>query len=671
MTLPKDRPGAQGEQVMWPELLRVHNQKQFRSALTQLRESRGISLSALEKASEGGPKRLYPSTVSQTLNKDALPQFVFVVSFVRACGLSETEQESWLTLWKALNRAAPADEDQPEDEVPVRSSAVDTPQAPASAGSPAANTPDTAGAATDDQGVPNEQGVPPGRGGRWARLVGGGRRRLRAGLVAGTLLVLAVGVGVWQVHEQDREHFKEQHCGTFNPDLVTGTDGECTGVTDGSDGSAVFGSDLKPVMTAIGAENSDITRGGDYVTFAFLTPLTSADANSLTVGQYVAELEGAYTAVEEQNKENTRPKIRLLVASMGSSERAWKHAVDELAARKDAEHLVAVAGLGLSQQETVDAARMLSKADLPMVGDLITATGFDATGSVDGRGPINGLARVALSNTDQLTAISKELGPGPRTAALVSTDVTPNGTRDLYTESLRRGFQTIAGLKKHLDPTSDFGFDPRGGPGAILPTISQNFCNTGKTIDTVYYAARVKYLPDFLDALAKRSCHAQHITVITGSDAAALDPKTAALHEPDAPITVLYASFPNAVQFRSSDNPDSGLYNAFVKDFTSPHHNQQFNAQLLISSYWPIVAHDAVLTAATALHNAAAHGDGPTSLPNRYAVRNELYALRNNAVAGASGHFGIDAHGNRTQTDTVTTVHRLGPPLSKTTDHTN
>jgi len=68
-----------------------------------------------------------------------------------------------------------------------------------------------------------------------------------------------------------------------------------------------------------------------------------------------------------------------------------------------------------------------------------------------------------------------------------------------------------------------------------------------------------------------------------------------------------------------------------------------------------------VITAATALHNAAAHN--PSSMPNRYAVRNELYALRNNAVAGASGHFGVDKNGNRTNTDTVTTVHRLGKPL--------
>jgi hypothetical protein len=613
MTRPQQQPHGQGK---GPDPLRVKNQKEFRDALQKLRG--GMSLQAVSKASG---RRLSTSNMSTVLSRDALPKRDFVAKYLSACGLGEEEHERWLACWERLD------------------------------------------------GQPAQPGGPggPGEPGRWQGLLDGRRARVRAGVAAGVVLAVTAALVAWQAHESNLDDFRDQHCGTSSRDLVTGPGGECTGVTDGSDGAAVFGGDLKPVMKAIGAENRNVSDGGDYVTFAFLTPLSSADANSLTVGQYVAELEGAYTAVEEENKKDSRPKIRLLVASMGSSERAWKTAVDQLKSIKDGEHLVAVAGLGLSQQETVDATRELAKADLPMIGDLITADGFDATGAVDGKGPINGLARVALSNTDQLTAISKELGSGRRTAALVSTDVTPNGTRDLYTESLRKGFRTIAGLKKNLDPNSDFDFDPRGGPGAILPTISQNFCNTGKTIDTVYYAARVKYLPVFLDALAQRSCHAQPITVITGSDAASLDPKVKALHTADAPITVLYASFPSPAQLSGPANPDRGLYEAFVKNFTAPHHDQQFPARHLTSSYWAIVAHDAVLTASTALHNAAAHGTGPTALPNRYAVRNELYALRNDAVAGASGHFGIDAHGNRTRTDTIATVHRLGQPLTKPT----
>ncbi|WP_234336245.1 hypothetical protein [Streptomyces sp. NRRL S-1022] len=374
MKLPGGWPGTRGKQGKGPDPLRVRNQKQFRDALNQLRG--GKSYKAIATASKGD---LPSTTIYTVLTKDALPAQDFVVKYLPACGLSEADQTVWLRCWETLS----------------------------------------------NQPVP-----PAGHGRRWEGLLGGGRRWLRTGLAAGAALLLAAAIVAWQVHKGNLDRFKSQHCGTSSPDLVTGKDRECTGVTDGSDGSAVFGDDLKPVMEAIAAENSDVTDGGDYVTFAFLTPLSSTDANALTVGQYVAELEGAYTAVEEENKKDSRPKIRLLVASMGSSELAWKTAVDKLKARKDAEHLVAVAGLGLSQQETVDATRELSKAGLPMVGDLITADGFDATGAVDGKGPINGLARVALSNTDQLTAISKTLGSGRRTAALISTKVTPNGTRD-------------------------------------------------------------------------------------------------------------------------------------------------------------------------------------------------------------------------------------------------
>ncbi|MGV9565033.1 hypothetical protein [Streptomyces sp. NPDC003480] len=641
---PQEGPGA------WPDLTRVGSAKEFREALGQLRKSRDLTVRDVEKASiRGDGRKLAVATMHRILTTDALPSREFVAWYLRACGLSDDKElQPWLALWKELYNSE-RNPHAPQDDVPAKN--------------------DRAGALA-------------GLTRRWSRLAGD-RRRLRAVVAACIVVALAAGAGAWQLqrqweqdrqfqqHVHDQERFREQHCGTLNPSLIMSA-GECTGVTDGRDGSAVFGRDLTPVMTAIGAENSNVLRGGSYVTVAFLTPLTSKSPESLTLGQYVDELEGAYTAIEEQNKQDSWPKIRLVVGNMGSSEAQWAQAVHQLIQMKQNDHLVAVTGLGLSQQETADAARALSKADLPMVGDLITADGFDATGAVDGRGRIEGLTRVALTNTDQLTAISKELGPGKHTAALVSAGLTANGTLDFYTQSLARGFRSVEGLKKHLDEESDFSFDPRGGPDAVMPTISQSLCTANKTVDTVYYAGRVKYMQQFLNALARRSCHTQHITVVTGSDAAALDPKTEGLHIERSPITLLYASFPSPAQLRSSANPDNELYEAFVKSFTAPHHGVQFPAGALTDSYWPLVAHDAVLTVATALHNAAANKGGATAgLPNQYAVRNELYALRNNAVAGATGHFGIDKNGDRTNTATVTTVHRLGQPLDSTTQHQN
>ncbi len=401
----------------WPIFEEIRSQQQFRDALGKLLKRQGKTQKAVAEASDDGSGKLTTTTINATLRRDALPSRSFAIKYLLGCGVSEVERQRWLRCWeRLLDQAAPAADLPPDDAVPLEPAAAGAPGGPEQAG-PAETTPEEAASSGGDPALP------PVKRGRWRLPTG--RSRLRVGVIACTVAAaLIAGVGAWQhqqqeahdqrIHDQQvhkRERFKKDHCGTFNPDLVTQAGGECTGLTDGSDGPAVFGNDLKPVMTAIAAENRNVIKGDDYVTVAFLTALTSKSANNLTVGQYVAELEGAYTAIEEENRKNSRPKIRLLVANMGSAEAQWAQAVGQLTALKKDSRLVAVTGMGLSQQESVEAARALSKADLPMVGDLITADGFDATGAVDGKGAINGLARVALTNSDQLTAVSKDLAP--------------------------------------------------------------------------------------------------------------------------------------------------------------------------------------------------------------------------------------------------------------------
>ncbi|MFE1290227.1 hypothetical protein [Streptomyces sp. NPDC058751] len=622
---------------------RTGNQKEFRDDLTRLRDELGLSLAQLEQAGGRLGKRLPPATVSGVLGRDGLPEWEFVADFLTACGLNETERVPWRQVWQKL--AAP-----PQD----REGGIPAPPPP-----PVSSPPKSAD----------------GRG--WSK-VRAALLRHRTAVAITTALALTVSVCAYAVAvhtPKDRpgaragknrapadrkgKEFRKKHCGTPNPALTTVVGGECTGVTDGGDGPGVFGSALAPALSAIGEENADATRGGRYVTVAFLAPLTSVGkSKDLTLDQFVGEVEGAYTAVERANEGDSPLKIRLVLANMGSGELHWKDTVEAL---KDDKSLVAVTGMGLSQQESVDAARALSRQDLPMVADLITADGFDTTGSIDSQGrtpePINGLVRVTLTNAAQLEALGEELADDTRTAALVRTAVTPNGSTDFYTNSLYQDFRTVKGLKKHLDPDADFSFDPRGGADSILDSIGQNICNAGHPIDTVYFAAREKYLPDFLQALSRRGCHRQHITVVAGSDTAALDPKTLSglNQQGEAPITVLYASLPGAAALRARGNSDHELYTEFTEAFAADHHGQRFPADHATRGHWPVLGHDAVLTAATAIRKATTPA---TPLPNRYAVRDHLYALANHAVPAATGRFGIDPTGNRTPVPT--TVHRLG-----------
>ncbi|MEU1536165.1 hypothetical protein [Streptomyces fagopyri] len=81
-----------------------------------------------------------------------------------------------------------------------------------------------------------------------------------------------------------------------------------------------------------------------------------------------------------------------------------------------------------------------------------------------------------------------------------------------------------------------------------------------------------------------------------------------------------------------------------MQAFTSDHHGRHFPADHLEGSYWPVLARDAVLTATTAIHTAAANTDGHT--PNRYDVTNQLYALGDETVPAATGRLG--RHRNET-----------------------
>ncbi|MFF4542471.1 hypothetical protein [Streptomyces aureus] len=584
-----------------PDPQRITGQQEYRTALTDLRVARGIkSLKEFERVSEARGKRLPQATVSQNLNKHPLPDRAFVCDYLRACGLTDAEQESWMQAWDTLH------------------------------------------------GGRRRWWQSPGRwiksaAGRLDRNAVRQLVRRRWPVMGVALVVVAAGLTTGT--------YSWNHCWTFNPDL-SAQHGECTGVTDGSDGADVFGAGLAPVLKALKAENDDAGHEG-AVTLALLTPLGSVDSDKdLTLHQYIREAEGAYTALEQANQQGNRPKIRLLLANMGSGEQQWRQVVDRL---KTTDGLVGVIGLGLSQQESVQAARHLSTAGIPMVADLITADGFDTTGTIDHEGPIKGLVRITQPNALQLAALATHIPPGTHTAALVRSSVTPNGTTDLGTKTLDHDFRTVDGVRKYLSKSSpDFEFNPLGGAKAIMPTITQNLCNTGQRIDLVYYAARAKYLPDFLDALRHRSCHEQKITVLAGSDAAAVDPGLPAFHDKGAPVTLLYANYPTPAWLSSSNNRDRDLYLGFVNAFTAAHHGQQFPASDLTGSYWALLGHDAVLTAATAIHNAAANTNGTP--PSRYDVSNQLYALTNDAVPGASGRFGIDQTGNRTNQNI--TVHQ-------------
>ncbi|MFI0486393.1 hypothetical protein [Actinomadura sp. 9N215] len=513
--------------------------------------------------------------------------------FVRACGVVDgTEIERWAQAW--LRTAMP----QPEEEMPQ----------------------------------PEEESSPVPGAHWWSRSL------VVAVMVVAVIVVVVVVPVAWSAWSSDA-------CA----DGLAWRGAECVGVTDGTlDGHAeIFGPELEPVMRAIAAENRRVMDEGDnFVTVAYLGPLGKGPY-SLLDGRDVHKLEGAFIGQVTANREQRSPRIRMVVANMGSDESAWRFAVDQLKARQARERIVAIAGVGLSQQESVDAARRLAaEPAIPIVGDTNTADGFDATGAVDGKGRIPGLVRVSLNGGAQMAAVRRELAKRPEltSAMLVQAENTPQGTPDLYTASLRASFRG-PDLKPYLDKTGfEFLYDPRGGPGAA-GTISDLVC--AKSTDILFYAGRQAFLPVLLKNLRHRPCHSEPLTVVTGSQADGQDRDDPNLHAPEAPLDILHVPLADPGRLDDQDNPHRDLFEDFIDKFTRPHHGQRFPRAHV--SGWTIVGHDAMVTATTAINKAGARTDSSPRLPTPAQVSNQLSLFQGpNVVRGAGGVFNIDpTTGNR------------------------
>ncbi|MGK5558985.1 hypothetical protein ACSNOI_46030, partial [Actinomadura kijaniata] len=474
---------------------------------------------------------------------------------------------------------------------------------------------------------------------------------LRLVAVVAVLAVVAT-VGWWGADRWRRW----QHCGTTLP-TVHSRDDQCLGVTDGRADPEVFGREYRQIMSLIAQENARAMREpAGYVTVAFAGPLrphsgprdpmgAAVDPADPTTSRTLQQLEGAYVAQVNANRARTFPKIRLAVANLGADQTPWRTTVDHLAQMTGApDRLVAVVGMGLSQQESIDAARALATAKprpIPMVADIITADGFNATGAIDGRGPIGGLVRTAIDVGTQLKILDGHLAKQkkrPKTAALVWSQVTPRGTPDLYARTLKDGFTNPRlGFKRLIDAGNMvFPFDPRSGD-TVLRTISDTLC--GRQPDVVLYAGRQAYLPTFLKMLHGRPCHATPLTVIAGSETTGQRRDDPSLNDKSAPITLVYVPLADPTQLGSADNPDRGLFTQFATDFAS----HRFPAAHLQTG-WAVLAHDATLTAAGAIARSALAADGTTHrLPTTDAVRGQLFLhTGTNAVRGASGVFRID-----------------------------
>ncbi|MEU5695564.1 hypothetical protein [Actinosynnema sp. NPDC020468] len=307
--------------------------------------------------------------------------------------------------------------------------------------------------------------------------------------------------------------------GGFDPGVTlrgwtTGSESECVGVSDGGyDFSRGFADDeigdttrqrYREVLGQIKKQNDEVT--GDYVKVAFLAPLTSP----LSGPRVVHELAGLAAAQRDLNKMVLAPKIKLVLAHVGAEGDGWEGVVEDLIAmaHEDSVPLRAVVGLGLSQGNTKLATDSLSKSDIPMVADLITADNFGTT-------PL--LYRAAFANTKQIDNSISALG-NVGIAWQKGVVVRSKKKEDTYSQTLA---DHIRGkLETRTDPF-DFDDEDADRLGSRFAGIVTRLCNSSQNPAVLFYAGRARYLSDLLVKLHDKQCE-KKVIVVSASDAAVL-----------------------------------------------------------------------------------------------------------------------------------------------------
>lgn len=427
--------------------------------------------------------------------------------------------------------------------------------------------------------------------------------------------------------------------------------GECVGLTEGP---YAFDLDaLAPVMRVIAKQNEVAAEQcdpkGTPVTVGVLLTMTDEFAGS----RAVHELEGMAAGQRVANGTGCLHPVKLVVGQVGRYGEAPEptEIARLLAERPD---VVAVAGIGLSHQRSAEVADVLAAARIPIVSDLITAEGFDQSGSRDDQPVFGGcdaaityprgigkdyFYRVAFRSTAQLDRL------GEVTTARPDFIMVPTGGSDPYTCT------TLPLMQRRLGGNiTEVKFETEDA-STVLQT-ARRVCGAAKDV-TVGYIARGRDLGMFLygldQAFSSGQCAASSITVVSTSDANRLRAPETDPRLEDLRIRALTSgSFTSGkvrlistlVAGADGPRPDNPRFVDFEKAFTEAGFDIAH-----IDTGWAVNAYDALTTIATAL------GTLPASRPvNRGQINTAIsgFSSAEQAVPGAGGPITFDNSGNRT-----------------------
>jgi hypothetical protein len=448
-------------------------------------------------------------------------------------------------------------------------------------------------------------------------------------LIAAALAVVVFGSGVGALvhYRLDRA----ATCMNQGATLVThqGPAGECVGVSDGSYRFVQQYAPLARIEKLIKIENERVTAHGapPYVSVAYLLPI-SATGGVQAIQTVAEQLEGAYTAQVYANTGHvvggTTPNIQLLIASSGTQGTQWRTAVRYIENDVTSQHLLAVAGLGVSLNTTFSAVEALTKENIPVIGSSITSDVFDN---------IKNLVRIPPSNLQEVAAALSFIKPRAATAFLIE-DINRSDSYDrTLVDEFRHSFPDPT-HKLVAEETYDTTGD-RSSTGPVAAEVANRLAQMTSDIcsahdDVVLFAGRGRDLASLLGDFPGRPCLDRRITIVTGDDVTDM-PITARVRAGlNSGVDLYYAGNANPQEWTRGTGAaivaGRNAFNLFKSNFT-----HTFSAGLL-SDGNAMMGYDGMLTTIKAIRLAPSRARVPRS------VADELGALQgNHEVPGASG----------------------------------
>ena len=312
--------------------------------------------------------------------------------------------------------------------------------------------------------------------------------------------------------------------GIVEPDALSSVrtfriDGECVGVTDGSNANVLPAAGLDEPRTTILAENRRLWFGREpqpersLVTIVYLGALTAE--SSVATDQ----LRGIAEAQQKLNRQVENPSlIRVLLANAGTGMRHGSRIADELARLKRADPTIAgVIGFTESSAAALETVRALERAGLPVVSTSSSIEGAETNPWYSQLAPTN------RREADVVAAYAAHLrasGAPPYFDGRVRI-VTPPRPDDLYLTTLadtyRSAFATHGMEAEQL--RDDLG----------VKSLGAQLCGFG---GLVIYAGRKDDFGAFLDTLA-RPCSIPPLLIAASS----------VVDRPTSPIPYRYITF--------------------------------------------------------------------------------------------------------------------------------